>query len=122
MIANTAPQDGSIAIRPEDRAALCDIFYNRCDPKDADAAFDLLGKHPPGPFVVPVTYTAYLEIPSTYIVTENDHALLVSQQERMIASAGGALDVERCQEGHSPFISNPDFIVECIRRAAGEKV
>jgi hypothetical protein len=122
MRANTAVQDGTISIRAEDRAAIREIFYNRCDPADADAAFDLLGSHPAGPFVVPVTYTAYLEIPSTYIITENDRALLPSQQERMVARAGGALDVERCQEGHSPFISNPGFIVDCIRRAAGEKV
>jgi hypothetical protein len=36
----------------------------------------------------------------------------------MIAQAEGAFDVEECEEGHSPFMSNPGFIVECLRRAA----
>lgn len=76
----------------------------------------MLGSFPPGPLSVPVTYTAYLEIPSTYIVCENDKALPPSVQERMIAQGKGAFRVERCQEGHSPFLSNPDYIVECIKR------
>lgn len=102
------------------REAVYNTFYNRCDPKDAEAAFDLLGGFPVGPMLVPVTYTAYREIPSTYIVCENDHALLPTQQERMIAASEGALHVERCQEGHSPYISNPSFIVDCVRRATEE--
>jgi pimeloyl-ACP methyl ester carboxylesterase len=105
-----------------DRDVVRDVFYNRCDPKDVEEALDLLGSHPPGPLAVPATYTAYREIPSTYIVCENDQALPLCVQERMIAQADGAFHVERCQEGHSPFLSNPAFIVDCIRRAAGEKV
>jgi hypothetical protein len=97
------------------------VLYNRCDPKDTAEAIELLGTHPSGPLTVPVTYTAYREIPSTYIVCENDQALTVNFQERMIAQGEGAFTVERCEEGHSPFMSNPGFIVDCIRRAAGEK-
>lgn len=95
-----------------------EVFYNRCDPKDVEEAIALLGTYPTGPLAVPVTYTAYLEIPSTYIVCENDRALLVSMQER--PQANGAFSVERCEEGHSPFLSNPAFIVQCICRASGE--
>lgn len=98
-----------------------DILYNGCNPKDADAALDLIGTHPSGPSAVPVTYTAYNKIPSTYIVCEKDRALPVAVQERMIAQGDGVFDVERCKEGHSPFLSNPGLIVDCIRRAAGEK-
>lgn len=71
---------------------------------------------------MPVTYTAYLEIPSTYIVCENDQALASCFQERMVAQGNGALRVERCNEGHSPFLSNPTYIVDCIRRAAGASI
>lgn len=105
-----------------DKIGIRDIFYNRCDPKDVDEAVKLLGSFPTGPLTVPVTYSAFRDIPSTYIVTRNDKALPVSYQERMIAQAEGAFTVERCDEGHSPFLSNPDYIVECIRRAAGESV
>jgi hypothetical protein len=107
---------------PLDRDIARDMLYNRCDPKDADAAIDLVGTHPVGPLTVPATYTAYREIPSTYILCENDHALPPTTQERMIAQGEGVFDVERCKEGHSPFLSDPGFIVDCIRRAAGEKV
>lgn len=98
------------------------IFYNRCDPKDIERAVGLLGTFPLGPLSVPVTYTAYREIPSTYIVCKNDFALRLPFQRRMIAQGEGCFDVEECDEGHSPFMSNPRFIVDCVRRAAGEKV
>lgn len=106
-----------------DRELGCKMVFNRCDPKDVEFALDLMGTHPAGPLIVPATYTAYREIPSTYILTENDHALPPTTQERMIAQGGeGAFEVVRCQEGHSPHLSNPGFIVDCIRRAAGEKL
>ncbi|KAI9933193.1 hypothetical protein MW887_007665 [Aspergillus wentii] len=110
-------EDGAI-ILPKD--IIRDVFYNRCDPNDVQEALDLLGSFPPGPMAVPATYTAYLEIPSTYIVCDNDNALPAVVQERIIAEGKGAFDVERCEEGHSPFLSNPEFIVDCIRKAAGD--
>lgn len=107
---------------PNDRQLGRDLLYNRCAPEDVEAALDLVGSFPVGPLLVPATYTAYLEIPSTYILTENDRALAPTAQERMIAEGQGAFDVVRCQEGHSPFLSNPGLIVDVIRRAAGEDV
>jgi hypothetical protein len=98
------------------------LLYNRCAPEDVEAALDLVGSFPVGPLMVPATYTAYLEIPSTYILCENDLALAPTAQERMIAEGEGAFDVVRCQEGHSPYLSNPGLIVDVIRRAAGEDV
>ncbi|KAJ9325884.1 hypothetical protein DTO027B5_3912 [Paecilomyces variotii] len=113
--------DGSMV--PSDRELGREMVFNRCDPKDVEWAQDLMGTHPAWPLVVPATYTAYREIPSTYILTENDRALLPTVQERMISQGGeGGFEVIRCQEGHSPQLSNPGFIVDCIRRAAGEKV
>ncbi|KAL4924055.1 alpha/beta fold hydrolase [Aspergillus undulatus] len=81
----------------------------------------LLGTFPPGPLVVSTTYSAFLEIPSTYIICENDRALPVQVQERMVAQGKGAFTVERCrcQEGHSPFLNKPAFVVECIKQQAG---
>lgn len=107
---------------PTDKELGKERLYNRCDPKDVKEALELIGSHSLGTLITPATWTPYKEIPSTYIVTENDLALLPSIQERIIAEAEGAFQVERCQEGHSPFLSNPDFIISCIRRAAGENV
>ncbi|CAI7581630.1 unnamed protein product [Penicillium bialowiezense] len=111
--------DGAIKL-PLDNVHL--ILYNRCDPKDIERAVGLLGTFPSGPLSVPVTYTAYREIPSTYIVCKNDLALRLPYQRRMIAQGEGCFDVEECDEGHSPWMSNPQFIVDCVRRASGEKV
>ncbi|KAL4789799.1 Alpha/beta hydrolase fold-1 [Aspergillus venezuelensis] len=108
-------EDGAILLHKE---AIRGVFYNRCSEEDIDQAVSLLGSFPPGPLMVPTTYSAFAEIPSTYIVCENDRALPVQVQERMIEQAKGAFMVERCQEGHSPFLSNPAFIVECVERAA----
>ncbi|KAL4937877.1 Alpha/beta hydrolase family-domain-containing protein [Aspergillus oleicola] len=97
-------EDGAILLNKE---AMRDIFYNRCSKKDIDQAVSLLGSFTPGPLTVPTTYSAFAEIPSTYIVCENDRALPVQVQERMIPQVKGVFTVERCQEGHSPFLSNP---------------
>lgn len=112
-------QDGAIKL-PKDNLDL--ILYNGCDTKDVERAVELLGTFPSGPLSVPVTYTAYREIPSTYIVCKNDMALRLPFQRRMIAQGEGCFEVEECDEGHSPWLSNPQFIVGCVRRAAGEKV
>ncbi|GAB1199595.1 hypothetical protein APSETT444_008949 [Aspergillus pseudonomiae] len=85
-------EDGAMLL---DKEVIRDVFYNRCDPKDVDEAVDLLGSFPTGPLTVPVTYTAYREIPSTYIVCENDKALPVSYQERMIAQGDGVFHYPR---------------------------
>ncbi|KAB8226261.1 Alpha/beta hydrolase family-domain-containing protein [Aspergillus novoparasiticus] len=83
-------EDGAMLL---DKDVIRDVFYNRCDPKDVDEAVELLGSFPTGPLTVPVTYTAYREIPSTYIVCENDKALALSYQERMIAQGDGIFHI-----------------------------
>ncbi|KAJ5505027.1 hypothetical protein N7463_007901 [Penicillium fimorum] len=103
--------DGAMRL-PKDHIHL--VFYNRCDQKDINRAVELLGTFPMGPLAVPVTYTAYREIPSTYIVCKNDMALREPFQRRMIAQGGGCFEVEECEEGHSPFMSNPGFIVDYL--------
>ncbi|KAJ5746003.1 hypothetical protein N7520_011185 [Penicillium odoratum] len=110
-------EDGAMLLDPD---TVRGVFYNRCDPDEVQEALDLLGSFPPGPLAVPVTYSPFLEFPCTYIKCKNDRALPVSVQGRMIAQAEGAIDVEECEEGHSPFMSNTSFVVDCLRRAAGE--
>ncbi|KGO73225.1 hypothetical protein PITC_003130 [Penicillium italicum] len=110
--------DGTISL-PKHLVHL--ILYNRCNQKDIERAVELLGTFSLGPFTVPVTYTAYREIPSTYIVCKNDQIVQEPFQRRMIAQGEGFFEVEECEEGHSPYLSNPGFIIDCVRRAAGEK-
>ncbi|KAJ5610995.1 alpha/beta-hydrolase [Penicillium lagena] len=126
QIKPTTPEEEEIERQRQEMQAKYEIiglvFYTGCDPKDVQEAVDMLGSFPTGPLSVPATYSAFKEIPSTYIVCNNDLALPVSVQKRMIAQGEGAFHVEECNEGHSPFMSNPGFIVDCIRRAAGEDV
>ncbi|KAJ5160070.1 uncharacterized protein N7482_007074 [Penicillium canariense] len=102
-------EDGAMVLEGE---IVQDILYSRCDPKDAQEALSMLGSFPAGPLTVPATYSAFKEIPSTYIVCKNDNALPACVQRRMIAQGEGAFDVEECDEGHSPFLSNPSLIVD----------
>ncbi|KAJ5939105.1 alpha/beta-hydrolase [Penicillium verhagenii] len=110
-------EDGAMIL---DKDVVRGVFYDGCSPDEIEEALDLLGSYPSGPLSVPVTYSPFLEFPVTYIKCKNDRALPVSVQGRMIAQAGGVVDVEECEEGHSPFMSDTGFIVGCLRRAAGE--
>jgi hypothetical protein len=68
----------------------------------------------------------WLKIPSSYLLCENDNAIPVQAQDGMIAyskekSGGRAFDhVERCESGHSPFLSMPGTVAEFLERAAGK--
>jgi pimeloyl-ACP methyl ester carboxylesterase len=62
-------------------------------------------------------------IPSTYIVCTNDMAIPLAGQEGMIAKAKElaptSFDViERSDAGHSPFVSQPEWLTEKLIKAA----
>lgn len=72
-----------------------------------------------------MTYAAWRHIPSTYLLCDGDNAIPPALQESMVETvkaAGVPITVERCQAGHSPFLSVPEVVVGMIRRAAGEEV
>lgn len=64
----------------------------------------------------PITRTAYKYIPSTYVMTEDDHALPLQYQE-MFAAASGA-EVKRISSGHSPQLSKPEELAGLVEAAA----
>lgn len=71
------------------------------------------------------TYTAFEDIPSTYVVCELDRVVPVEQQEGMIRNAKevepSAFDVvERLQCGHEPIFSKIKELVKVVERAARE--
>ena len=70
-----------------------------------------------------MTYPAWRHIPTAYLVCEKDNAIPPKSQDFMIERArykGCKILVERCQAGHSPFLSVPETVVEVIRQVAGE--
>ena len=99
-----------------------EIFYNDCTAEQIEEAKRDLKPQSTLCFLLPLTYAAWKDIPSTYLVCENDNAIPLAAQEGMISQPGAKFVVERCKASHSPFVSMPDFTAEVVRRAAGEKI
>jgi pimeloyl-ACP methyl ester carboxylesterase len=59
--------------------------------------------------------TAWREVPTSYVVCEQDNAIPAFAQDAMAARAG---TVHRLDSGHSPFLSRPDEVAELLRAAA----
>ncbi|KAF2274217.1 alpha/beta-hydrolase [Westerdykella ornata] len=84
-----------------------------------------LKSHSLATFVTPITSASWREIPTSYLLCEDDQSFPAFAQELMTNAAkdmGADIDVQRVKAGHSPFLSQPDAVVDFIRRAAGEKV
>ncbi|RDW82484.1 alpha hydrolase-16 [Coleophoma cylindrospora] len=101
-----------------------EIFYN--DISDAEAA--PLIAHLKGQgyktFFSDLTVEPWRIVPSTYILCEADNAIPIQAQEGMVAHAQSiapnAFDViERCSAGHSPFLSQPEWLAEKLIKSAG---
>jgi pimeloyl-ACP methyl ester carboxylesterase len=108
--------DLSYALVPED------LFYNECSAEQKKE----LAKHVQSmswkSFTSTVTYTAWRDIPTTYLHCENDRAIPIAIQEALISATGGAFKTERCDADHSPFQSKPELAARFIRRVAGEQI
>jgi pimeloyl-ACP methyl ester carboxylesterase len=70
----------------------------------------------------PCQYTAWKHIPTTYLLGENDKMISYERQKQLIEDAGVPIATYTCDAGHSPFVSQPEFVAKVIRRAAGEDV
>lgn len=68
-----------------------------------------------------VTYVGWKNIPSSYLICQQDKAVPLPMQEMIIAQEGSKFDhVRRIDAGHSPFISHTDITTNFVRIAAGE--
>lgn len=100
-----------------------DIFYNDVSDAVAEKQVQFLGHQAVGAFMSKVTYPAWKHIHSTYIICEDDHALVSSVQEHMAQQEGNRFtDVVRLPAGHSPFLSMPERTAEVIRKAIGVEI
>lgn len=59
---------------------------------------------------------AWHSFPSTYLICENDQAAPPAFQDMFATSAKAR--VETCSSGHSPYISQPQMLVQKINEAA----
>ncbi len=70
---------------------------------------------------MPLTYCAWREIPTSYILCTQDQALPYHVQQQLVQNAGlKEADVVTCDAGHSPFISQPNVVLEMLKKAVNE--
>lgn len=67
-----------------------------------------------------VEHAGWQDVPSVYVICENDKIMSVGLQERVSAMAG--CEIERCSSGHMVTLTMPEKVVEVVRKAAGEVV
>ncbi|KAL4873642.1 hypothetical protein BDV12DRAFT_50960 [Aspergillus spectabilis] len=65
------------------------------------------------------TYEPWHQIPSAYIITEEDRALPLPYQEMMAGKLGTQLTY-RLKSSHSPFLSIPDKLADILEELVGK--
>ena len=94
------------------------VFYEDLPEEERESWFKKLGTMSPGAFLTPVDFSApQLKVPSLYLITEKDRAVMLELQERMVAAIPGIKTI-RLPCGHSPFLSHPDETVDAIVKGA----
>lgn len=99
------------------------LLFSGVEPALAAKATSMMLKNVnPYSLAEPVTYTAWRDIPATYISCGQDGAIIPARQQWMIESAksaGGKIEVVDLPEsGHSPFLSMPERLVEIVEDVA----
>ncbi|KAH8716849.1 Alpha/beta hydrolase fold-1 [Phaeosphaeriaceae sp. PMI808] len=101
------------------------IFYNDLPEKEQQDWFSKLQSQTLATFHTKTTAATWRQIPTSYLVCEDDRAIPAFAQDAMIKAvqdAGAEIDVTRFKASHSPFLSMPEETAGWIRRVAGEKV
>ncbi|WP_030457193.1 alpha/beta hydrolase [Herbidospora cretacea] len=86
-------------------------LYGDLPEAEAEQAVSELADQTVLSFAEKVDAAAWRDIPSTYIVTEEDKAIPVALQEQMAAQA---TEIRRISSSHSPFLSQPRRLAALI--------
>jgi pimeloyl-ACP methyl ester carboxylesterase len=89
-----------------------EIFYNTCTPEVAQAAATQLRDQSLLSFNQPIKKVSWKELPSIYVICEQDQAIPLFAQEAMSARAK---KVVRINTDHSPFLSAPKELAVLIK-------
>lgn len=65
-----------------------------------------------------LTYPAYLEVPSWYLLCEEDKPIPIALQKGMLKSMGPKTTSRVCTAGHAVMLSQPDKVAAIVRGAA----
>ena len=96
------------------------LFYADVEPEQAKRAASLIVPQNASAMADTITYPAWKDIPTTYLMAQKDEVLFPNWQERQIQAvkdAGVSLTVETFDCSHSPFLSRPEEMVAAIGRA-----
>lgn len=107
--------DGPLATAGDDEITPRQLFYGDVEPELAAECEARLTSQSLLAFTDVTTRAAWREIPSTYVITEEDGATPVFAQEMM---AGRTTSIERMKTSHSPFLSAPEELADIIEAAA----
>lgn len=97
-------------------------FYSDMLPAEQQYWVSQVKPHCASAQLTPLTRAAYRYIPSWYLLCENDQAIHLDVQEMMIKGSGVDIRTESCSAGHSPFLSQPEVVVELLKKVAAEGV
>ncbi len=108
--------DGQVATFPA--AAAPAVFYHRCVAADAAWATAQLRPQPTAVYATPLRLTAAsAAVPRAYVVCQDDQAVSVAYQRRMLADTTCertySLDAD-----HSPFFSETGGLLACLQDVA----
>jgi hypothetical protein len=101
------------------------VFYNDLPEDQQRYWFSKTKTHTFASKQAKATAESWKEIPTSYLLCEDDLAIPAFAQEAMtgmVKEMGGEIEVERIKSSHSPFLSQPDAVVNWLRRVAGEKI
>ncbi|KAM3065245.1 hypothetical protein ACMFMG_004367 [Clarireedia jacksonii] len=76
------------------------------------SVLEVFGESPNNDVKTKLTRAAYKYTPSTYLICENDQAAPLQYQEMFAATAGA--EVDKCNSGHSPMLSQTELLADKI--------
>jgi pimeloyl-ACP methyl ester carboxylesterase len=88
-----------------------DTFYADVPPGDAMRAIDRLQPSSYSTVTDRLSAAAWREVPSTYVICDEDQAIAPAAQEQL---AKRALNIRRLSSNHSPMLSRPAEVAQII--------
>lgn len=104
--------DGTSTLDP---ALAASVLYGGCAPEDVALAVQRLGRQLLATRTTPVSAAPWRTVPSTYVVSARDKALLPSLQRRLAKRATHTAEIDA---GHSSFLAAPGEVADILARAA----
>ena len=96
-------------------------FYNDLDDETAAKHVADLVHHAKPSFCTPLTYEAYRDVPTHYLLCKQDTCIPVFLQQIMAGMPGeGLVRTHECEAGHVPMLGAPQAVVDVIHAAATE--